>query len=149
MAVLCSPIFSAWFLHGACVGLLSPCCQFTFDFKFPVFLEAGPPPEGNTVHLLGWESVRPSVMEREPYIRRQAIGNGAEVSRIPEHFDKIQNLTSAEDPARRDRTGGSLIHRSPATTQGVRAQPHVFILWLVQSMVFDHQKCSPKHMFQF
>lgn len=40
------------------------------------------------------------------YIREQAIRNGAGVSRNPEHFDKIQNFTSAEDPAGRDCTGG-------------------------------------------
>lgn len=91
----------------------------------------------------GTLSPRPSVTEREPYIRGQAIRHGTGVSRNPEHFDKIQNFTSAEDPAGRDYAGSdSLIHRSPATTQGVRAQPHVFIPWLVQSMAFDHQNAA-------
>lgn len=54
---------------GACYGLLSSCHRFTFDFKFPVFLEAGSPPQGNTVRLPGWESVSKTLDhgERAPH----------------------------------------------------------------------------------
>lgn len=133
----------------ACFGLLSLCCQFTFDFKFPVFPEPGPPyKEHSAPPGMGISPKAFRYREGAPHLV-PTVKNGARVLRKLEHFDKAKGFISAEErvavfnPARRDRL--AVISNPKLTRAGskfsLKFSPHR----LVQSSASDTQECSPEH----